>query len=255
MLDSHAMFWKGAWESFRYAPKFLIAFWPVWLMLGLKYGVQFAFRYFEQRRLTASGIAEIDGMDGRTFEKYLENLFNRLGYRVERTRYVGDYGADLVTRKDGVRTVIQAKRYKSKVGIKAVQEAVASKGYYDCTVAMVVTNSTYTKQAVELARVNGVVLWDRERLVEALLSVQRVPEASAAPAVSVAAPLEEPVAVPIEEQPQPVLVDRCAHCGGPVAEKVRDYCRTHSERFHGEIYCYEHQRAARRLVAAGEGRE
>jgi restriction system protein len=53
-------------------------------------------------------------MSGKTFEKYLEVLFEKLGYRVERTRYVGDYDADLVTAKDGVKTVIQAKRCRRK---------------------------------------------------------------------------------------------------------------------------------------------
>jgi arginyl-tRNA synthetase len=38
-------------------------------------------------------------MSGKTFEKYLEVLFEKLGYRVERTRYIGDYGAGLITLK------------------------------------------------------------------------------------------------------------------------------------------------------------
>ncbi len=111
-------------------------------------------------------------MSGKTFEKYLEVLFEKLGYRVERTRYIGDYGADLVTAKDGVKTVIQAKRYKGKAGVKAIQEAVAAKGYYDCQKAMVITNSFFTQQAIVLARRNQVELWDRDELVAALLSVK-----------------------------------------------------------------------------------
>ena len=43
----------------------------------------------------------------------LEVLFGKLGYRVENTRYAGDYGEDLVIAKDGIRTVVQAKRYKA----------------------------------------------------------------------------------------------------------------------------------------------
>jgi hypothetical protein len=30
-------------------------------------------------------------MSGKTFEKYLEVLFEKLGYRVERIRYIGGY--------------------------------------------------------------------------------------------------------------------------------------------------------------------
>jgi len=255
MIDWNGFFWSAGIGAFGVLPRMLLAMWPLWVVLGLKYGVQIAVRHFEQRRLSASGIAEIDRMDGRTFEKYLENLFTRLGYRVERTRYVGDYGADLVTRKDGVRTVIQAKRHQSKVGIKAVQEAVASKGYYDCTVAMVVTNSTYTRQAVELARANGVILWDRDRLVEALLSAQPEATAPAAPVVPVAAPVAS-VSLPALEQADVALAEaRCANCDSPVSDKVRDYCRAHPERFHGEVFCYDHQRASRRRAEVAHGTE
>ncbi|NLO42023.1 MAG: restriction endonuclease, partial [Bacteroidales bacterium] len=56
------------------------------------------------KRLIASRIDDIDIMDGKAFEKYLEALFKKLGYRVERTRYLGDYGADLVVFKNGVKT-------------------------------------------------------------------------------------------------------------------------------------------------------
>jgi HJR/Mrr/RecB family endonuclease len=37
---------------------------------------------------------------------------------------------------------------------------------------MVVTNRFFTQAARKLARANGVVLWDRDRLVKALLAVR-----------------------------------------------------------------------------------
>jgi len=77
----------------------------------------------------------------------------------------------LVVRKDGSRIAVQAKRSSKNVGVKAVQEAVASKGYYDADSAMVVTNRYYTVQAKELARKNGVSLWDRDKLVRVLLQM------------------------------------------------------------------------------------
>jgi restriction system protein len=69
---------------------------------------------------------------------------------------------------------VQAKRYRSSVGVRAVQEAVAAKAKYRCSEAMVVTNSTFTKQAVELARANKVTLVDREQLVAQLLNVAQL---------------------------------------------------------------------------------
>lgn len=186
-------------------------------------------------------------MDGKAFEEYLEVLFGKLGYKVERTRYVGDYGADLITQKDGVKTVIQAKRYGKAVGIKAVQEAVAAKGMYGCTEAMVVTNSTFTRAAAELARANRVALWDRDRLVETLLSVrgesgamQQVPQPLAPQPPTPQLPLPNPFAG---------VSPNCATCGVQVSKKVQQYCTAHSERFSGAIYCFEHQKAIKRNAA------
>jgi len=102
--------------------KALIGLWPMWLAIGIMAFIKLGFILWNRNRLKKSGIADIDHMDGKTFEKYLKVLFENLGYRVERTPYIGDYGADLVTYKDGVKTVIQAKRYRQKVNIKAIQE-------------------------------------------------------------------------------------------------------------------------------------
>jgi restriction system protein len=126
------------------------------------------------------------------------------------------------------------------VGVKAIQEAVAAKGYYDCTHAIVVTNSRYTRQAMQLARTNGVELWDRSRLVRALLAAQREPTTAAGASGLAAAPQtggsENEAA---SAHPGQAV---CATCGKPVSERVREYCLAHAQRFGGQIYCYEHQR-------------
>jgi restriction system protein len=150
----------------------LAQMWYVWLILGLVLIGKLVFYLLEQQKLMKSGVADIDKMDGKTFEKYLKVLFEKLGYNVERTRYIRDYGADLVTTHNEVKTVIQAKRYKSRVGVKAIQEAVAAKGYYSCDKAMVVTNSYFTNQAKTLASRNKVELWDRKILVKNLLKIK-----------------------------------------------------------------------------------
>ena len=58
------------------------------------------------------------------------------------------------------------------VGNDAVQQVVAAKAIYSCPSAVVITNSTFTPEAEELARVHGVELVDgkllRLRLQETL---------------------------------------------------------------------------------------
>ncbi len=52
----------------------------------------------------------------------LANFFRGRGYNVKLTPRTGDYGVDLHMTKDGRSTVVQAKCWKGKVGVKAVQE-------------------------------------------------------------------------------------------------------------------------------------
>ncbi|MFG6116029.1 restriction endonuclease [Halobacillus sp. MO56] len=125
----------------------------------------------EAEKLKKSGIETIDKMDGLQFEEYLGVLFKNHGYKTEVTQSSGDYGADLILKKDAKKIVVQAKRYSKNVGIKAVQEIHSSKNYYKADEAWVVTNSDFTKAARELADSNKVKLVNREALIDLILTM------------------------------------------------------------------------------------
>jgi len=100
-----------------------------------------------------------------------------------------------------------------------IQEAVASKGYYDCSKAMVVTNSFFTQQAIELARRNQVELWDRNKLVTVLLSVKNKTQQTV-----LDLSIQEETAVTTDYQPSKDMPQNtCALCGKPVSEKLMNY--------------------------------
>ena len=63
---------------------------------------------------------------------------------------------------------IQAKCNEGTVGNHAIMEVVAGTKFYNAEQSMVITNSTFTKSAIELAKANGVILWDRQVLIEKL---------------------------------------------------------------------------------------
>ena len=63
--------------------KGVFALWQMWLVLGVMALIKFAYILWEKNRLSKSGINQIDHMDGLTFEKYLEALFEKLGYMRE----------------------------------------------------------------------------------------------------------------------------------------------------------------------------
>jgi len=219
-----------------------VALWPIWVFLAALGVGRLAYVFYRWRMIARSGLNDIDTMSGRDFERYLDILFSRLGFNVQQTAVHGDYGADLVASNKGIRVAIQAKRHRRRVGVKAVQEAVAAKGNYSCDKAMVVTNSFFTRQAARLADRNRVALWDRHRLAREMASV------GGKRAVSQALAPEEPV----PSQPAMFSADVdaspsgagavCAICGQRVPEKVRDYCLANERRFSGQILCYRHQR-------------
>jgi len=153
------------------APMFL-QFWYVWLILIVVGVVFLGIKIVKQVRLADSGIFDIDQMTGEDFEKRLKILFTNLGYKASLTSIgpgMPDYGADLIIEKDGVKTVVQAKRWRVYVGEDAVRQAYAAKNYYNCTEAMVVTNNNFSNMAWNLAKVNNVKLWNRPYLIRMLL--------------------------------------------------------------------------------------
>jgi restriction system protein len=109
-------------------------------------------------------IGDFTKLEGHEFEEYLKTLFKLLGYTVIRTPLVGDQGADLIMSKNGEKTVVQAKKYNGKVSNSAIQEIVAAKNHYKADKAIVVTNSSFTKSAIDLALTNNVELWDGLKL-------------------------------------------------------------------------------------------
>ena len=147
--------------------------------------------------LVRFGAERMDGMTGVQFEQMLAAVFTALGYGVSATPASGDYGADLVMTRGGRKIAVQAKRLSQSVGNKAVQEAAAGALHYGAHEAWVVTNSRFTRGAVKQAGSAGVVLVDRNRLVEYIvLANDAVGMVAATPGTPTSFPLGSPVSGP-----------------------------------------------------------
>jgi len=115
------------------------------------------------------GYHSINGMDGRTFEKFCANLLELIGFQnVKVTASSGNQGINILALRGGVKYAIQCKSYTSPLGNTAIQEVYAGKTFYDCHVGVVMTNSTFTAGAIELSKKTGVLLWDG-KYIEAML--------------------------------------------------------------------------------------
>jgi len=101
---------------------------------------------------------KIETMQGHEYEEYCGKLLTHAGWFVSQTKRTGDQGADLIACVENRKLCIQCKRQQKPVGVKAVQEALAGKAFYDGTDAVVVSNSKFTKPAQNLANKVGVIL-------------------------------------------------------------------------------------------------
>ena len=111
-------------------------------------------------RMVLPGYSEY--MTGEEYEVFVGKCLQAKGYRVSLTKTTGDFGADLIAvAQDGTRISIQCKKYRSPVGISAVQQVYSSMTHYNCTKSAVITNSTFTTAARRSARENNVMLFER----------------------------------------------------------------------------------------------
>ena len=124
------------------------------------------YKSWRNKRFYHASINIVDKMTGEEFEEFLEFHFKKEGYKTHLTPKTGDYGADLVVKKGREKIVVQAKRWNQNVGVEAVQQAVASIKYYKAHRAMVITNSSFTENARNLAKANNVTLIDRKDILK-----------------------------------------------------------------------------------------
>lgn len=124
------------------------------------------FMHMCKGNFSTDGTAKTE-ISGYEFEQVCADILRKRKYdKVDVTKKSGDQGIDILAEKDGVKYAIQCKHYTSPVGNNSVQEAFAGKSYYGCHVAIVMTNSTFSDSARQLANKLGVVLWDGSSIHE-----------------------------------------------------------------------------------------
>ncbi len=129
----------------------------------------------ERSRLAKSLVPRIEELRGLTwqqFEDEVARMFERMGFTVKQTPYVGDGGLDAILWRDGKKYLVQCKKYGESQssgspelhqfnGVIAADNAAAS-GFF-------VTTSRFTNEAIEFAekvrRIKAIELIDQDKLI------------------------------------------------------------------------------------------
>ncbi len=121
---------------------------------------------------------DVHRMDEFLFEAFVGAVYEKKGFEIYLTKRSGDKGIDVMVRGDDIVYVIQCKHSKNNVGGPCVGEVVSGSKYYQVKYneeklsykSVVVTNSKYTAQAIEMAEANEVQMLEGSFLEEAVQS-------------------------------------------------------------------------------------
>jgi restriction system protein len=109
------------------------------------------------------GSTDVSSLSPLAYEDYCALVLRDAGWRAHTTP-LQDQGADVVAVLRGTKAVIQCKMYTRPVGNRAVQEVLAGRMYYGAHIAVVVSPTSYTFSATELASRTQVLLLHHDEL-------------------------------------------------------------------------------------------
>jgi restriction system protein len=133
-------------------------------LIGLFLAVLVAAEGNRRRGRPDASMTMIDAMTGTEFEDYVAARLRRAGWQVTFTSVIGDYGVDLIARRDDKSVAIQCKRHGKPVGVTAVQQVVSGARHHGCSKSIVVSNQEFTRAAKQLAYTHGCQLIGRSAL-------------------------------------------------------------------------------------------
>lgn len=106
------------------------------------------------------------GLSPHEFEKFIAELFRKMGYNAQVTGKPGDFGADIIARKGNETILIQVKKYAmgNNVTPEEVQRTLGAMWKHKADKAVFVTTSGFTVRAKEVEREAPIELWDKSIL-------------------------------------------------------------------------------------------
>ncbi len=113
----------------------------------------------------------LGNMSWQDFEYLVGEYFRRRQFSVEETKSGADGGVDLIATKGMEKYLIQCKHWKAyKVGVNVVRELLGVMVGVGATGGFVVTSGEFTKDAIDFAKGNNILILDGKELLKSMRS-------------------------------------------------------------------------------------
>jgi ssDNA-binding Zn-finger/Zn-ribbon topoisomerase 1 len=138
-------------------------------------------------------------MHPKEFEHLVCALFQRMGYEVEHTPYIGDRGIDGYLKKDGELSVLQCKRVKGSVGEPVLRDLFGTMHAAGAKEGVVVTTGKVSTQARDWSQDKPIKIYELDELTACIRKH-----------------FKEDDVVPTTFIPNRGIEDICPRCGNPM---------------------------------------
>lgn len=176
--ETHRFIWDPQTRTFRDIVDYLRAVPWEFLEAGLAARLesdQFLFQQLDEF-LYQRGVAQLSSITWRHFEYICQKLVESMGFAVQRTQPSHDEGIDLIAEEASVfrarsTYVFSCKNWATRsVGIGPVRELDSLVGHFQAKQGVLLTTSTFTRDAIEYAKNKPLQLINGFRLRELLLT-------------------------------------------------------------------------------------
>lgn len=184
------------------------------------------FENIQDRQNKERSVEDNSNLKEDEYDLDLNNIFKHLGYEILEIPTSEYHGVDFILSKNKIKIVVQVKQYDGKITDFSVHEILTAKEYYKADKARIITNSSFSSSAVDLAVRNNVDLWDGKKLREIIKilqnkekkidhqDIQQHTENSNKEIITICPFCSKEFAVEINIGETGVFKVKCPHCGG-----------------------------------------
>ena len=124
----------------------------------------------KRRECLCSDINMICGFSPSEFEDLVANLYRRMGYEVKQTPYTNDGGKDAFIEKNGIKYLLECKRYspKAHIGRPLLQKLYAAMNEEHIQYGVFVTTADFSKEAIQYGIKYNILTINGNKLIELL---------------------------------------------------------------------------------------